>query len=80
MIDCTVVRRWSFSALPGALAVVLMAGMVRAQDLPPDIADDIDDALSGPVLVRLAILREVGQTALMLGCVRSNEVDVRPAF
>ncbi len=39
-----------------------------------------NDALAGPVLVRLAILREVGQTALMLGCVLSNEVDVRPAL
>ena len=39
-----------------------------------------NDALAGPMLVRLAILREVGQTALMLGCVLSNEVDVRPAL
>ena len=39
-----------------------------------------NDALAGPVLIRLAILRDVGQTALMLGCVLSNEVDVRPAL
>ncbi|MEQ1898630.1 MAG: hypothetical protein ABL971_14720 [Vicinamibacterales bacterium] len=39
-----------------------------------------NDALDGSVLVRLAILREVGPTALMLGCVLSNEVDVRPAL
>ncbi len=80
MIDPTVVRRWSSRALPGVLAVALMAGMVRAQDLPPDIADDIDDAPAGPVLVRLAILREVGQIALMLGCVLINEADLRPAL
>ena len=39
-----------------------------------------NDALDGSVLVRLAILREVGPTALMLGCVLSNEVDVRPTL
>ncbi|MDO8795048.1 MAG: hypothetical protein Q7J25_10565 [Vicinamibacterales bacterium] len=39
-----------------------------------------NDALSESVLVRIAILREVGPTALMLGCVLSNEVDLRPAL
>jgi hypothetical protein len=39
-----------------------------------------NDVLDGPVQVRLAILRDVGQTALMLGCVLSNEVDVQSAL
>jgi hypothetical protein len=37
-------------------------------------------ALRAPALVRLAVLRDVGNTALMMGCVLSNEVDVRPAL
>lgn len=39
-----------------------------------------NDALGAPALVRLAILRDVGPTALMLGCVLSNEVDLQPAI
>ncbi|MGE3343236.1 MAG: hypothetical protein AB7L71_07355 [Vicinamibacterales bacterium] len=37
-------------------------------------------ALRTPTLVRLAVLRDVDNTALMMGCVLSNEVDVRPAL
>lgn len=37
-------------------------------------------ALRSPALVRLAILRGFDNTALMMGCVLSNEVDVRPAL
>lgn len=40
----------------------------------------VHPALRAPALVRLAILRDVGNTALMIGCVLSNEVDVRPAL
>ncbi|MGE0392897.1 MAG: hypothetical protein AB7P67_04955 [Vicinamibacterales bacterium] len=40
----------------------------------------VHPALRSPALVRLAILRDVGGTALMTGCVLSNEVDVRPAL
>lgn len=40
----------------------------------------VNDAFRGPVLVRIAVLRDVGNTALMAGCVLSNEVDVRPAL
>jgi len=37
----------------------------------------INPALGKPVVVRAAILRDVGTTALTLGCVLSNEVEVR---
>lgn len=39
-----------------------------------------NDAFRGSVLVRIAVLRDVGNTALMTGCVLSNELDIRPAL
>ena len=61
---------------PGAEDLTTVTLTLESREAPQRLVVT-NPALGKPALVRLAILRDAGGTALMLGCVLSNEVEVR---
>jgi len=64
---------------PGATDLITVTIPLESRPEPQRLVAT-NEALRTPALIRLAVLRDIGNTALMVGCVLSNEVDVRPAL